>query len=57
MGFEQLSGKNPFTEAFYKNEKLLYRARFGGFNRTEARKTCRMLKQSSISCYTLAPNG
>jgi len=57
MGLAQLSGKKPFTVAFYKNKKLLYRARFGGFNQAEARKTCRALKQNSISCYTLAPNG
>lgn len=57
MGFAQLSGKSPFTVAFYKNDKLLYRARFGGFGQSEARKTCRALKQKSINCYTLAPRG
>lgn len=57
LGITQLSGKAPFTVAFYKNDKLLYRARIRGFNQKEARNTCRALKRQSISCFPLAPNG
>ncbi|MGI9413242.1 MAG: D-alanyl-D-alanine carboxypeptidase, partial [Hyphomicrobiales bacterium] len=55
MGFKQLSGKKPFTVAFLKKKRTIYRARFGGFDRNGAQKTCRALKQRSISCFALAP--
>ena len=57
LGLSQLSGKSPLTIAFYKNDKLLYRARFSGFKQNEARSTCQELKRKSISCFTLAPSG
>ena len=55
MGLKHLSGKNPFTVAFEKKNKVIYRARFDGFDRKSARKTCRALKRKSISCFALAP--
>lgn len=55
MGFKHLTGKNPFTVAFQRKNKVIYRARFNGFDRRSARKTCRALKRKSISCFPLAP--
>jgi len=55
MGFKHLRGKNPFTVAFEKKNKVIYRARFDGFDRKGARRTCRALKRKSISCFALAP--
>ena len=55
MGIKHLNGKNPFTVAFEKKNKVIYRARFDGFDRKGARKTCRALKRKSISCFALAP--
>lgn len=55
MGLKQLNGKNPFTVAFEKKNKVIYRARFDGFDKKSARKTCRALKRKSISCFALAP--
>ena len=50
LGLSELSGKPPLTIAFYKNDRLLYRARFSGFEQNEARSTCQELKRKSISC-------
>lgn len=50
-----LRGRAPFTIAFAKNDKIVYRARFGGFTKTTALNTCRLLKRRAIGCFTLAP--
>ena len=57
LGLAALDGKEPFTVAFYKKDKLLYRARISGFNQKDARSTCRVLKRKSISCFPLGPEG
>lgn len=57
LGLATLDGKEPFTVAFYKKDKLLYRARISGFDQKEARSTCRVLKRKSISCFPLGPEG
>ncbi len=50
-----LSGKTPFTMEVVKGSSTIYRARYAGFNRNTARKTCRILSRKGIKCFALAP--
>ena len=52
-----LTGKASFTMPTQKNGKTLYRARFSGFNRTSARRACKLLNRKGLGCFALAPRG
>lgn len=57
LGLTQLASKNGFTVAHSTEERVIYRARFGGFEQSEARTACRQLIRRSINCFPLAPEG
>ena len=48
-------GKAAFTMVFQKGSATYYRARFAGFSRATARRTCRILKRKGVACFALAP--
>ena len=54
-GVRSLRGKKAITLAFFKQDQVVYRARFAGFNRKTAQRACSALKRKSIKCYPLAP--
>lgn len=54
-GVAPLKGKKPLMIAFNKQDRVIYRARFAGFDRKTARRACSALNRKSINCYTLAP--
>lgn len=51
----KLRGKVPLTIEVKKGTSKFYRARFAGFNRSTARRTCRILAKRGIGCFALAP--
>ncbi len=51
-----LDGHLPFTANFTKGNREWYRARFGGFSKTDARSACAALKRLSLECIALAAN-
>lgn len=54
-GGSALSGTEPFTMAYTKNNEQLYRARFGGFNgQTAATRACKTLKKKGYACWATA---
>lgn len=54
-GGNALSGAEPFTMAFAKNNEQLYRARFGGFGgQTAATRACTTLKKKGYACWATA---
>lgn len=54
-GGSALSGTEPFTMAFAKNNEQLYRARFGGFDgQASATKACNTLKKKGYACWATA---
>lgn len=49
-----LLGKaDPFTERIEKGDKILFRARFAGLEKTQAEAACKHLKRSEIPCMLL----
>lgn len=52
---QNLHGKVAFTIEVRKNGSKFYRARFAGFNRRTAKRTCRTLSKKGIDCFALAP--
>jgi D-alanyl-D-alanine carboxypeptidase len=48
-----LKTAKSYTESTTKGDKTLYRARFSGFDRTEAHAVCKHLQQSDVSCIAL----
>jgi D-alanyl-D-alanine carboxypeptidase len=48
-----LASADPFTERVQKGEKVLYRARFAGFDKAMAEAACKQLKRSDIACMTV----
>ncbi len=54
-GLKNLYGKKAIALAFYKEDQVLYRARFAGFDKRSARRACTVLNRKSINCLALAP--
>lgn len=51
-GGSALSGAEPFTMAFAKDDEQLYRARFGGFDgQSAATRACKTLKKKGYACW------
>jgi D-alanyl-D-alanine carboxypeptidase len=48
-----LGKTDPFTERIEKGEKVLFRARFAGLEKTQAEAACKHLKHSNIPCMLL----
>ena len=48
-----LDGHLPFTASFTKDDKEWYRARFAGFSKDDARRTCAALKKRSLDCAVM----
>ncbi len=57
LGLSALNGRSPFTVAHFVEERVVYRARFGGFDREGAENACKLLVRKAINCFALAPNG
>ncbi len=50
----KLDNVESFTEVFVKGNKMLYRARFAGFQQKGAAETvCKQLKLRAIDCMTI----
>ncbi|WP_420410453.1 D-alanyl-D-alanine carboxypeptidase [Hoeflea sp.] len=50
-----LSGTEPFTMAYNKNNQKLYRARFGGFGgQSAATRACKTLEKKGFACWATA---
>ena len=49
-----LDGHLPFTASFMKDDKEWYRARFAGFSKDDAQRTCAALKKRSLDCVVMA---
>jgi D-alanyl-D-alanine carboxypeptidase len=54
-GVDSLAGKKGVTLTHSKDDTVIYRARFAGFDRVSAQRTCTALSRKSINCYALAP--
>ncbi len=50
-----IEGKQAFTVSFEKGEDIIYRARFGGFNKSSAGTACRELAKRGLNCLAIAP--
>ncbi len=50
---DQLIKADPFTEKIAKGKKSLYRARFAGLDRNQAKSACKHLRRSDIPCLML----
>ena len=48
-----LTSGEPYTETVQSNNRTLYRARFGGFDRSAAVAACRVLKRASFPCLPM----
>jgi D-alanyl-D-alanine carboxypeptidase len=48
-----LDGHLPFTASFMKDDKEWYRARFAGFSKDAAQRTCTALKKRSLDCVVM----
>jgi hypothetical protein len=48
-----LGRADPFTEPVVKGDKTLYRARFAGLQKNEAKAICRQLKHNDIDCIII----
>ncbi len=48
-----LGAADPFTEGVQRGEKLLFRARFAGFDRESAESACKELKRDHFECMAL----
>ena len=54
-GANVLDGKKAMTLTHAKDDQVIYRARFAGFDRASAQRACDALSRKSINCYALAP--
>jgi D-alanyl-D-alanine carboxypeptidase len=54
-GVDSLAGKKGITLTHSKDDTVIYRARFAGFDRASAQRACTALSRKSINCYALAP--
>jgi D-alanyl-D-alanine carboxypeptidase len=50
---KELGAVHPLNERFQKGDKVLYRARFTGFNKETADAVCQQLRRSDINCIAL----
>ena len=50
---ELLGTANPYVERATKGDKTFYRARFAGFDRTQADAACKALQQNDVVCLAL----
>ena len=50
---KELATVHPLTERFQKGDKVLYRARFTGFNKETADALCLQLRRSDMDCIAL----
>jgi D-alanyl-D-alanine carboxypeptidase len=48
-----LEGHLPFTASFMKDDKEWFRARFAGFSKDDAQRTCAALKKRSLDCAVM----
>ena len=48
-----LAAADPFTERVQTGDKVLYRARFAGFDKEAAEIACRQLKRGHFECMAL----
>jgi cell division septation protein DedD len=48
-----LAAADPFTERVQRGDKVLYRARFAGFDKGAAEIACRQLKRGHFACIAL----
>jgi D-alanyl-D-alanine carboxypeptidase len=48
-----LAAADPFTEGVQRGDKLLYRARFTGFDKESAEIACKELKRGHFECMAL----
>jgi D-alanyl-D-alanine carboxypeptidase len=48
-----LAAADPFTEGVQRGDKLLYRARFAGFDKESAEIACKELKRGRFECMAL----
>jgi D-alanyl-D-alanine carboxypeptidase len=48
-----LGGHLPFTASFMRDDKECYRARFAGFSKDAAQRTCTALKKRSLDCVVM----
>jgi D-alanyl-D-alanine carboxypeptidase len=50
---KELATAHPLTERVQKGDKVLYRARFTGFNKETADAVCQQLRRSEMDCIAL----
>jgi hypothetical protein len=50
---DALATAHPLTERVQQGDKVLYRARFTGFNKETAQAACRWLRRSDTGCIAL----
>ncbi len=55
IGLKALRGKKALTMVVKTKGAKLYRARFAGFNRNQAKRACKSLSRRSFGCLTIAP--
>ena len=48
-----LAAADPFTEPVQRGDKVLYRARFAGFDKETAEIACKQLKRGHFECMVL----
>jgi D-alanyl-D-alanine carboxypeptidase len=48
-----LAAADPFTERVQRGDKVLYRARFAGFDKEAAEMACKQLKRGHFECMAL----
>jgi D-alanyl-D-alanine carboxypeptidase len=48
-----LAAADPFTERVQRGDKVLYRARFAGFDKETAEIVCRQLKRGNFECMAI----
>lgn len=54
-GLKALRGKKALTMIVDSKGSKLYRARFAGFSRKQAKRTCKSLSRRSFGCLAIAP--
>ena len=55
IGLKALRGKKALTMVVDAKGSKLYRARFAGFSRRQAKRACKSLSRRSFGCMTIAP--
>jgi D-alanyl-D-alanine carboxypeptidase len=51
----QAANLDALTVSFEKGENVIYRARFGGFDKASAKTACRELSRKGMTCLAIAP--